>query len=106
MGSPIMPVKSPITKMTRWPRSWKCFIFRMSTVWPEVEVGRGGVEADLDRERLAPRELGAQGLRGDHVHAALGEVGEVAVDAHATSHDHAAPFDAVAPLEHARTARG
>ena len=51
----------------------------------EVQVGRRGVEAHLDGERPAAAELGLQGLRGDDVHAALGEVGEGLGGVHAAS---------------------
>ena len=63
----------------------------MSTVWPEVQIGRRGVEADLDRERLAAGELRLQRLRGDHVHASLDEDGEGLGCVHAASEHHEAP---------------
>ena len=47
VGSPIIPVKSPIRKMTRWPRSWKCFIFRIRTVWPRWMSGAVGSKPTL-----------------------------------------------------------
>ena len=34
LGSPIMPVKSPIRKMAWWPRSWNWRILLSNTVWP------------------------------------------------------------------------
>ena len=51
----------------------------------EVDVGSGGIEADLDRERPALAELGLQAVVGDDVDAALGEVGEVFSDRHASA---------------------
>ena len=48
-----MAEKSPIRKMAVWPRSWKCFSLRRTTVWPRVKVGRGGVDAEVDAQGLA-----------------------------------------------------
>ena len=76
VGSPIMPVKSPITKTTRWPRSWKCAHLAHEHGVAEVEVGRGGVEAHLHREGPPAGELLAERLGGDDVDAAPGQVGE------------------------------
>ena len=42
----------------------------------EVEVGRGGIEADLDGQGPAERELGAEPFGGDDVDAALRRVVE------------------------------
>src|ERR1700690_2912773 len=42
VGSPIIPVKSPIRKMTVWPRRWKCRIFRKTTVCPRWRSGVDG----------------------------------------------------------------
>src|SRR5438094_4574579 len=49
VGSPIMPVKSPIKKMTSWPRSWKCLSLWMSTVWPRCKSGAVGSKPALMR---------------------------------------------------------
>src|ERR1043165_9405098 len=42
-----MPVKSPMRKMTRCPSSWKCFILRMTTVWPRWMSGAVGSKPTL-----------------------------------------------------------
>jgi hypothetical protein len=50
----------------------------------EVEVGRGGVEADLDQQlpaaALRPPQLVGQLLLGHHVDAALGQVPQLLID--------------------------
>ena len=47
VGSPIIPVKSPMRKTTRCPISWKCFILRMTTVWPRCRSGAEGSKPTL-----------------------------------------------------------
>src|ERR1035441_9259429 len=42
VGSPIIPVKSPIKKTTVCPRRWKCRIFRNTTVCPRCRSGVDG----------------------------------------------------------------
>ena len=42
VGSPIIPVKSPIRKMTVWPRSWNRRIRSRGTVWPRCRSGAVG----------------------------------------------------------------
>ena len=97
MGSPIIPVKSPITKTTRWPEVLEVLHLAHEHGVAEVDVGRGGIEADLDRERLAARELRLQGGRRDHVHAALRqEVEVVRVLIAASAPAHAAALERVA----------
>src|SRR6185437_1432289 len=49
VGSPIIPVKSPIRKITWWPRSWKCLSFRSSTVWPRCRSGAVGSKPAFTR---------------------------------------------------------
>ncbi len=49
VGSPINPVLSPIKKITRCPRSWKCFILRSSTVWPKCRSGAVGSKPAFTR---------------------------------------------------------
>ena len=41
-GSPIMAVKSPITKLAACPRSWKCLNFLRTTPCPICKSGRLG----------------------------------------------------------------
>ena len=48
-GSPIMPVKSPMRKITSWPRSWKCFSLWMRTVCPRWRSGAVGSNPALTR---------------------------------------------------------
>ena len=47
VGSPIIPVKSPMRKITRWPSCWKCRIFRMTTAWPRWMSGAVGSKPTL-----------------------------------------------------------
>ena len=49
VGSPIMPVKSPMRKMTRCPSCWKCRILRSSTVCPRWRSGAVGSKPSLMR---------------------------------------------------------
>src|SRR5690606_1721992 len=42
VGSPIMPVKSPITSWISCPRSWNCLSFCSATVWPMWMSGLDG----------------------------------------------------------------
>ena len=49
---------------------------------PEVDVGGGGVDAELDAQRRSPLELGPQLALGDEVDGARGQELELAVDAH------------------------
>src|SRR5688572_27372675 len=42
VGSPIIPVKSPIRNTTRCPICWKCRVLRMTTVWPRWMSGAVG----------------------------------------------------------------
>ena len=49
VGSPIIPVKSPIRKITWWPRSWNCRILLSSTVWPRCRSGAVGSKPALMR---------------------------------------------------------
>src|SRR2546427_6218458 len=62
-----MPVKSPMTKTTRCPRSWKCFILRSTTVCPRCRSGAEGSKptftvsgepAFCERASLASRSSG------------------------------------------------
>ena len=48
----------------------------------EVDVGRGGIEADLDRQRLAARELRLQIVAFDEVDRPLAEEVELFVESH------------------------
>jgi hypothetical protein len=50
VGSPIIPVKSPITKMTPVPQILELPHLAKEHGVPEVDVGGGGIEADLDRQ--------------------------------------------------------
>ena len=49
VGSPMRPVLSPIRKITRCPRSWKCFILRSSTVCPRCRSGAVGSKPAFTR---------------------------------------------------------
>src|SRR3989304_5927462 len=44
-----MPVKSPMRKMAVWPKSWKCFNLRRTTVWPRWMSGAVGSTPSLTR---------------------------------------------------------
>src|SRR5690606_35058397 len=46
---PIIPVKSPIRKITWWPRSWNCRILLSRTVWPRCRSGAVGSKPALTR---------------------------------------------------------
>ena len=89
VGSPIMPVMSPIRKMTVWPRSWKCFILRSRTVWPRCRSGAVGSKPALTRSGrpvlAACDQPLAQVLFADDLRHAFAEVGELFVDGHAMS---------------------
>ena len=52
VGSPIIPVKSPITKMMWWPRSCSCRSLLNWTVWPRCRSGRVGSKPSLIRSGL------------------------------------------------------
>ena len=52
VGSPIIPVKSPMRKTTRWPSSWKWRILRKTTVWPRWRSGADGSKPTLTRSGL------------------------------------------------------
>ena len=49
VGSPIIPVKSPIRKMTVWPSSWKRRMRSSGTVWPRCRSGAVGSNPILTR---------------------------------------------------------
>ena len=72
----------------------------------EVQVGRRRVEADLDRERAALRELGLERLRRDDVHRPAREPGEGFLCAHSPSTRARRPATLTRPSSIARTARG
>ncbi len=47
VGSPILPVKSPITITTVWPKSCICFSFLSTTAWPIWISGADGSSPSL-----------------------------------------------------------
>ena len=81
-GSPTIAVKSPMISTATWPRSWNRRSRRSTTAKPEVDVGGGRVDAELDAQRRAAFELGAQLGRRDDVDRARGQQLELAVDVH------------------------
>ena len=80
VGSPINPVMSPIRKITVWPRSWKCFILRSRTVWPEMQIGRGRIKAGLDAQRPAERQALAQLLFANEFGESLLQIRNLLLD--------------------------
>ena len=52
VGSPIIPVKSPIRNVTSCPNVWNCRILLMSTVWPRCRSGAVGSNPALMRSGL------------------------------------------------------
>ena len=52
VGSPIIPVKSPIRNTTSCPSSWKCRILRKTTVWPRWRSGADGSKPTFTRSGL------------------------------------------------------
>ena len=67
VGSPIIPVKSPIRKMTSWPRSWNWRILLMQHRVAEMQVRRGRIEACLDPQRRAAPKLADEILLGEQI---------------------------------------
>ena len=57
VGSPIMPVPSPMTKITVWPHVLEVLHFAQQDGVAQVQVGRGGVEADLDPQAAGPAAM-------------------------------------------------
>ena len=64
VGSPIIPVKSPIRKIAVCPKSWKCLSLRRTTVCPRCRSGavgsmpsftRSGLPVERDFSSLARR---------------------------------------------------
>ena len=49
---------------------------------PEVQVGRGGIESDLDAERDIPRQFLAQILLAHEVHDAAADDLHLFIDSH------------------------
>ena len=59
-GSPPWRVKSPISRITSWPRSWKVFSFVEDHGMTQVDVRRGRVHPQLDAQRAPFLQLGDQ----------------------------------------------
>ena len=72
----------------------------------EVQIGRRGVEADLDHQPPAERELGFQRLGGHDVDGPARQAGEGPGLAHAPSTRACRPAKLTRPSSIARTARG
>ena len=63
VGSPIMPVKSPIRKMTWWPSSWNWRSLVSSTVWPRCRSAAVGSKPALTRNGRPLRKRSARSAR-------------------------------------------
>ena len=100
-----MPVKSPITKTTRWPRSWKCFIFRIRTVWPRWMSGAVGSKPTLTVSGRPQGELGLERVRRHDVDGAARQAGEGVLRAHSPSTITRRPRPAAALEQRAHRAR-
>ncbi len=69
-----------------WPASWNWRSLLSTTVWPEMDVGRGGVDAELDPQRASlsfgARELGFERAFGKHLDGADEKVVDKAAVGH------------------------
>ena len=90
VGSPIMPVKSPIRKDDGVAEILKVFELAQQHGVAEMEIGRGGIEAGFHPQRLAGGErllqLGAQLGLLHNFRGALLDVGQLFVNGRERGH--------------------
>ena len=79
-GSPTWAVKSPMISTAVWPELLELAELAQHDREPEVDVGRGGVDAELDPQRAPGAELAAEVGLGDEVDRAGADDAELLVD--------------------------
>ena len=74
VGSPIRPVPSPMRKMTGVAQVLKVLHLAQQHGVAQVQIGRGGIEADFDAQRAAGGEALVEILLADDLDEALLEI--------------------------------
>ena len=87
-GSPTWAVKSPMIRTAVWPELLELAELAQHDREAEVDVGRGGVDAELDAQRPAGGELAPEVVLGDEVDRAGADDAQLLVDGkRGTGHD-------------------